>query len=62
MCRHRPSAALVISILALIVALRGDAASIVLQKDGQIKLTSSSDVTVKASGNINLQATRVNQP
>ena len=44
------------------ITLRGDAASIVLQKDGQIKLTSSSDVTVKASGNINLQATRVNQP
>ena len=44
------------------ITLRGDAASIVLQKDGQIKLTSSSDLTVTAIGNINLQATRVNQP
>jgi hypothetical protein len=44
------------------ITLGGDGATIVLQKDGQIKLNSSSDVTVKASGNINLQATRVNQP
>jgi hypothetical protein len=44
------------------ITLGGGGATIVLQKDGQIKLNSVSDVTVKAAGNINLQAARVNQP
>lgn len=57
-----PSGEFTVKVTDTGITLGGDGATIVLQKDGQIKLSSTSDVTVKASGNINLQATRVNQP
>ena len=44
------------------ITLGGDGATVVMQRDGQVKVTSPSDVTIKASGQINLQASRVNQP
>ena len=40
----------------------GAGASVVIQRDGQIKVTSPTNVTIKASGQINLQASQVNQP
>jgi hypothetical protein len=57
-----PSGEFSVKVTDTSITLGGDGATIVLQKDGQIKLNSTSDVTVRATGSINLQATRVNQP